>query len=396
MIGATGTTVRFADGHTALCGTSGLWNVPFGYGNEAVNAAVSDALREASYLTLFRYGHPWAEAAAERLIELVGAQHYRRVLYGTSGSSALDAAIKICRQYWQLAGQPKRDVVVSLRGSYHGMTFGAHALSGEDLCQRAYGADQRRIRHVSASEPGELRRLVTSAGDSLAAIVIEPLLGSGAMPVADEVIDVAVQARRECGVLVVADEVATGFWRTGPFVASGGWSETPDLLVLSKALTNGTCAASALLWGSRLSDAFDAADAVLVHGETQAGTPASCAAMIAVIEEAERLDAAARIRNISDGLDVLISKLLGEVPLAIAATGKGGFRGIVLRDSDGCPIDAEHITCVIDACLARGAVVQPGPSCIQLIPALVYSPPKLEQLVSVVAEALNEVAHQWV
>lgn len=129
-VSAEGVRVRFADGRELLCGTSGLWNTNLGYGNQAIAEAAAEALRTASYLSVFRYENEYARRAADALVELAGAGHYGRVLFSTSGGAANDLAMKLARQYQALRGRGGRKVVVGLRGSYHGLTFGGFALTG--------------------------------------------------------------------------------------------------------------------------------------------------------------------------------------------------------------------------------------------------------------------------
>jgi adenosylmethionine-8-amino-7-oxononanoate aminotransferase len=390
-IRAEGTTVHFADGRSALCGTSGLWNVNLGYGNAAVSDAIAAATRDASYLTLFRHGHDYADRAAHALIDVAAPHRYDRVLFATAGGAALDAAIKIARQRAQLTGQPERRLVVSLRGSYHGMTFGAHGLTGEDLGQATYGIDQRLVRHVAHDDPREITRLLRAQGDLIAAVVLEPVLGSGAHVVAPEVIDVILRGREEHSYLVVADEVATGFGRTGPMFASDDWPAQPDLLVTSKGLTNGTCAASAVLWSPHVSEAFDRSDAILIHGETQAGAPPSCAAIEATIAEFGRLDALRRGRYVAAALDRRLDELAADLSAVAAVRGAGCFRAVELREPNGAAFAAERIEQVVAGCKAAGAIVHPGPSAIQVIPALTYDEDDLDRLLDRVAAVLHRL-----
>jgi adenosylmethionine-8-amino-7-oxononanoate aminotransferase len=387
-VAARGTTVTFADGTRALCATSGLWNVNLGYGDAVIAEAVARAGRDASYLSLFRYGHAYAERAAQSLLRVAEPHAYRRVLFATAGGAALDAAVKIARQHAALTEQPARRLVVSLRGSYHGMTFGAFALTGENLGQAAYGVDQRLVRHVDHADPEELERLLEAQGAQVAAVILEPLLGSGAHVTSPALIDAVLRGRDEHGYLLVADEVATGFGRTGPMFASHLWPAQPDLLITSKGLTNGTCAAAAVLWAARVAEAFDRRDAILVHGETQAGTPQSCAAIEATAGRFGALDALARGRAVAATLDAWLAELQADAARVAGVRGAGCFRAIELRDGDGAPLPPERVEQIVDACRANGAIVHPGPSCIQLVPALTYDGSQLAALLERVREVV--------
>lgn len=388
-VGAHGVRVMLADGSSRLCATSGLWNVPLGYGNVAVADAVGAALRSASYLSLFRTSHHFAEEAAEVLLRRVGGDRFTRAVFSTSGAAVNDLAMKLSRQAAVLRGAPQRDIVVGLQGSYHGLTYGAMGLSGDALGQGVYGVDHRTIRHVTAHDGGvQLRRLFAREGQRIAALVLEPLLGSGAFPLGDEFLATVAEIRREFDVVLVADEVATGFARTGPLLASERWPVAPDVLLLSKALTNGAAAAAVAIVSEELCDVFDRADAVFVHAETQAGTPASCAAILATHREFTRVDALGLAQRLASALDTTIAAIRTH-PGVVGDRGSGCFRALVLA-REGRPLGGHEVAGVVAAIRRAGAIVQPGPSCIQLVPAFVYGPDDLAELATAVLDGLAD------
>ncbi|MEV0623728.1 daptide-type RiPP biosynthesis aminotransferase [Nonomuraea sp. NPDC050404] len=386
-VSAQGVRIRFADGRELLCGTSGLWNTNLGYGNPAIAAAVSEALVEASYLNVFRYENEHARRTAAALVELCGADHYGRVVFSTSGGAANDLAMKIARHYQALRGADRRKLVVGLKGGYHGMTFGAFALTGDDFGQRLYGVDQRLVRHVTPNDTGELTRLLERQGGQVAAVVVEPVLGSGAVPLTGEYLAELSRLRREHGFLLVADEVATGFGRTGSFFASQSWPEPPDLLLASKGLTNGVGAAAVVVASRRVADVFTDAGAVLSHAETQAGTAVTCAAILATIDEMRRLDAVALGRRVSDRLDGELADL--RHPMVAGTTGVGCFRGIRLRTPDGAELPQAEVPAVVAAVRRAGAIVHPGINGVQLVPALTYSAADLSELFACLRAGLS-------
>ncbi|PYF98941.1 hypothetical protein SAMN05216184_11080 [Georgenia satyanarayanai] len=389
-LSASGVRVRFADGVERLCGTSGLWNVPLGYGNEAVARAVGDALREASYLSVFRYENDYARRAAEALVSVAGADAYRRVMFSTSGGVANDLVMKVARHYQIAAGTPRRSLVVGLRHSYHGLSFGGFALTGDDLGQALYRVDQREVRHVAANRVEELDELMRRQGDRVAAVVVEPVLGTGAVPLEDEFVERLLAHRRTHGFLLVADEVATGFGRTGPMFASQGWREQPDVLITSKGLTNGTMAAAAVLLGPEVSTVLD--PAVVSHAETQAGTPPTCAAILATIEEFHDHDVLARGQLLSALLDERLDELVAGHPMLASTTGRGAFRALAVRTADGEALADPQVPALVAAIRAEGAVVHPGPGGVQLVPALVYTPSELDELCDAVVRGLDRFA----
>lgn len=389
-VAASGNRIRFADGSDRLCATSGLWNVPLGFGAPAIAEAVDRATRDASYLSLFRGPHRYAEIAAEALIELAGPSRYSRVIFSTSGGAANDAAMKLTRQYWSQRGIGSRSLIVGLKGSYHGTMYGSHALSGDDLLQSVYSVDRRSVRHVSHSDDGEeLEVLLRREGSRVAAVVVEPVLGSGAHPLSDAFIARLLALRDEHGFLVVADEVATGFGRTGTMFASDGWAAAPDVLILSKALTNGATGAAVLLVGTRIASEFVRGGWTFVHGETQAGTPACAAAVVAVIDELHRLDVGPTTHALATRLSGLAAGWKSE-GLVSGVTGRGCFVGLGLRAADDTPLSGPEVLQVVAAIAQHGVLVQPGPSAIQVIPAYGFDADEIRQLDSAVRAGLAQ------
>ncbi|WP_244176066.1 daptide-type RiPP biosynthesis aminotransferase [Microbacterium oxydans] len=386
-VAAAGVRVRTADGITRLCATSGLWNVPLGYGNEAVADAVGAALRSASYLSLFRSSHSYAQEAAEMLLARAG--DYARVIFATSGAAANDLTMKLVRQAAALKGAPQKNLVVGTQGGYHGLSYGAFALTGEALGQSVYGVDRRAVRHVSPHDGGaQLRTLFAREGDRIAALVLEPVQGSGAIVLDEEFLATVAEIRASFDVVLVADEVATGFGRTGLLFASERWAVAPDVLLLSKALTNGAAAASAVLVSAELCDVFDSRDAMFVHAETQAGTPASCAAILAAASEFDRMDALRLSQELGAALDGTITRIAAH-PNVVDTGGIGCFRSVVLA-RDGRPFDGGEIAGVVAAVRKAGAIVQPGPGCIQVIPAYLYGRTELDELETAILHGIDD------
>lgn len=388
-VSAQGVRIRFADGRELLCGSSGLWNTNLGYGNRAIAEAAAEALREASYLSVFRYENVYARRAAAALIDVCGPDHYQRVLFSTSGGAANDLVMKVARHYHALRGQDRRKVVVGLRGSYHGLTFGGFALTGDNLGQQLYGVDQRLVRHVAPNDPEEIRALLERQGAHVAAVVVEPVLGSGAVPLTEEYVAELLRLRSEHGFLLVADEVATGFGRTGSFFASHRWPGQPDLLVTSKGLTNGTSAAAAVVASHQVADAFTDAGSLLTHGETQAGTPVTCATILATVEEMRRLDAVALGQRLSARLDTELERLAAEHPRVSGTTGVGCFRSVRVTAADGSPLPQTEVPALVAAIREAGAVVHPGTNGIQLFPALTYTDADLTELLDCVRTGIT-------
>lgn len=393
-VSARGVRVTLLTGRELLCATSGLWNSNLGYGNPAVAGAVTDALLDASYLGAWSMENVYARRASAELVELAGSDHFARVLFSTSGGAANDVAIKLVRQFHVIRGDSERRGVLALSNAFHGLTFGSSALTDANLGQQMYGVDRRLVGRVPVNEPAQLEATLDRHEGRIAALFVEPVLGTGAIPLTDEYIDAIVRLRRKHGFLLVADEVSTGFGRVGTTAyATARWPEPPDILITAKALTNGTMAASAVIVSGEVADAFFEPDVLLGHAETQAGTSVVGAAITATIAEMRRLDTPTRSMKLGQRLDVELALLVAEEPLVSTTTGMGCMRALHLCTPDGSgPLPQSEMGAVIKAIRAAGAIVHPGPSCLQIIPALVYSDADLDELMATVRSGLHAYA----
>jgi adenosylmethionine-8-amino-7-oxononanoate aminotransferase len=378
--------VTFADGHTRLCGTSGLWNVNLGYGHPVVADAVADAARHASYLTNFRYTHELLELASAELLSRLSPR-FSRVLWLCSGASAVEAAVKLSRQAHALTGDVRRRIVVSFAGSYHGLSMGASAITGEDALQPLYGVGDGECRKVSVDDPSELRALLERQAGRMACVVVEPVLGSGTRPLSAGMIAALAEAQA-AGVVVVADEVATGFGRAGPFVAHQAWPFVPDVVLLSKGLTNGAVPGAAVCVGQHLVQRFVDASAVLLHAETAGGHPLTVAAARATLSVFDDPSILAHADRLGMQLSSRLDEVVARAPVAARHCGAGLFRTLLWEYPDGSAPDARVITNAIAHARRLGVVLHPGPGGIQFVPPLVLSEGELDELVAAAEQAM--------
>jgi adenosylmethionine-8-amino-7-oxononanoate aminotransferase len=393
-VSAKGVRVQFADGHERLDGSSGLWNVNLGYGNSAIAEAVSEALTSASYLSSWSFENSYTRQAAAALIELVGPEQFSRVIFSTSGGAANEVCMKIARHFHVLQNEPERKVILGLRDGFHGLTYGAFALTDAQLGQKMYGVDRRFVGHVAANDPGSISDALAKLRGRVSAIVVEPVLGTGAVPLSEEYVAELLRLRKEHGFLLVADEITTGFARIGnAMFESQCWPEAPDLVITSKALTNGTMAASAIVVSRAVAQTFHDHDTVLGHAETQSGTAVAGAAVIATIAEHQRHDSVALSSNLAKRIDVVLAELVEREPLVVDAAGRGCLRALQLADAQG-PLNRAEVDRVAAAIRAAGALVHPGPSSVQLVPALIYSDDELAELVDRVSAGLTLFASE--
>jgi adenosylmethionine-8-amino-7-oxononanoate aminotransferase len=393
------------DGHRYLSATSGLWNVNCGWGHPRIIAAIHEQLQTLSYATLFRYGNDVAVELANRLLDIAPGA-FDKVFYSCSGSTAVETALKAARRYQRLVGCPEREIVVGLRGSYHGTTHGSMAVTGEELDQDEYGVDRRYVRHVAAGVDGacpqcgqdchadgcgdELGQLFEHEGDRIAAVVLEPVLGSGAYPVSRPF---AARVAQQCavhGALLIIDEVATGFGRTGRWFATEELGVRPDILILSKAINSGYLPLAATLFAAPVVNAFAASGTTFAHGETQGGNPAACAAALATIAVMEDEGLVAHGAVMGDRLRSGVARLRAEGLGVTEVRGRGLMLGVELRGVAGASMRRGEVIGTVEALLREGIIVHPAPGGIGLLPPLVITAPDVDAIIDALRSVLGD------
>lgn len=388
VVSELGTSVRFADGTTRLDANAGLWNVSLGAGHPRVVSALADSLATASYGGVFRRTSSMAEESAQRLLALWPEGTFDRVLFSTSGSACVDLAIKLARARRRLQ-RSESHIAAGLKGSYHGQTLGALGVSGEQLGQRLAGVDPRAFRHLDFNDLDRTRSDLERLGPDLAVVFVEPVQGSGTVPVSDDFLRLLDAARERHGFLIVADEIATGFGRTGPLFASAAWPMRPDLVLLSKALTNGTNAASLCLVAPNVTSAFREAGRPFLHGETQAGSIFACAAMLAVVDVFEHeygVTCAEDFVPGTDRLEGVLRQVADATEFFSQPRGKGSFWtlpfSVGLLDGQKA---ADLVQPVRDEVFRAGIIVNGAPDGLQFAPAHIFSQGEYDRLADTLA-----------
>lgn len=399
IVEADGINLRFGDGTRALCATSGLWNVSFGYGNSTVARHVGKALHSLHYATLFRYSNEYALRAADLMCGKLGVE-YQAVAYSTSGSSMNDAAVKFARQRAVLQGRPQKRLVLTFKGSYHGMTLSSMAMSGEALGQASFGVDTRYVRHMPLDDPLAWENFFEQFGDQVALVVLEPMLGSGVFIPKGEVIDTICRLREQHDFLLMSDEVATGFYKSGTFAMCMQWPRKPDLVGFSKALTNGTAASSMLLIHQNAWAVYEESNSPFIHGETQAGSPVNAAATIGVFDFMDQCDVETQVRRVSSSITTICENISAEYDLE--HRGQALFHYLGWKDPDWWQSGEQSYRgdfnrFIIDLFRQHGIVVQPSIKGIQLIPQIITSDEEMSAIAQCIEDAFSALrhAHPW-
>ncbi|HXR91545.1 MAG TPA: aspartate aminotransferase family protein [Steroidobacteraceae bacterium] len=399
-------------------GVAGLWNVNVGHNRPEVKAAIVAQLDELEYFQLFDgVSHPRAEELSNVLFGLTQTEGMRRFIFNSGGSDAVETALKLARQYWKLEGQPDRIKFIALKQGYHGTHFGAASVNGNTAFRRNYEPllpgcfhvdtpwlyrnpfteDAEELAHVCATLLE--REIQFQSPDTVAAFIAEPVQGAGGVivpppsywPLVRKVCD-------KYGVLLISDEIVTGFGRSGSMFGCRGWGVKPDIMCLAKGISSGYVPLGATAVNERIESAFknnkDFTGAIM-HGYTYSGHPVACAAAIAslkiVTEENLPANAAARGAYLLEQLKPFQERYraVGEV------RGKGLMIALDLvkdratRESID-PTDG-YANAVAAATRKAGALVRPVGTKIILSPPLVIGREQVDALVAALDAGFREV-----
>ncbi|MFZ6873539.1 aspartate aminotransferase family protein [Undibacterium sp. Di27W] len=373
---ASGMYYRDQNGREILDGTAGLWCVPLGHSHPTVVKAVQDAVATLDYAPAFQIGHPQAFELAEQLIDYSGHK-FGQVFYTNSGSEAVDTAMKMVLAYHRSRGEAQRTRFISRERAYHGVGFGGMSLGGLPANRKQFGtllagvdylphthnleknAFTRGLPEYGTHLADELERLITLHDIStIAAVIVEPLAGSAGVILPSK--GYLKRLRELCdkhGILLIFDEVITGFGRMGTPFASDYFGVTPDFMTTAKGLTNGVVPMGAVFSHQKIYDALmeGPAGIELFHGYTYSGHPLAVAAGLAslkvfkeekVLEHAQSMtayweDGLHSLKGLPHVIDLRNVGLIGAIELesmpgkvgarAMAAYKKAFAEGVLVR-----------------------------------------------------------------
>ncbi len=387
---AEGTDLIGADGRRYIDGVSSLWCNLHGHRHPSIDRAICEQLGRVAHSTMLGLSHPGAAQLAARLIELA-PPGLSRVFYSDSGSTATEIALKMAFQYQRQRGgqHARRSSFVHLRDAYHGDTIGSVSVGGIDLFHATY---RPLLFGTYAAEPGQagdLERVLALHEEEIAAVIVEPLIqGAAGMLVHPRGYLRAVRELCDSfGVLLICDEVATGFGRTGTMFACEQEQVAPDLLCLAKGLTGGYMPLAATLATERIYEGFLGApeeQRTFFHGHTYTGNPLACAAAIASLDAFETERTLSRLQP--------KIRLLGELlrgvetmPEVAEVRSRGFMVGIDLGQHDCGLRLGQRVT---QEARRRGAIIRPLGDVIILMPPLSISNGELGRLVEITASSI--------
>jgi len=386
---AEGTDLVDIDGRRYIDGVSSLWCNVHGHRHPRIDAAVREQLESVAHSTMLGLSHRPGVELAQRLVG-IAPPGLTRVFYSDSGSTAVEIALKMAFQFWHQRGEERRTKFVALRMGYHGDTLGSVSVGGIDLFHSLYRPLLFDTLHAEAGDVAGMERLLTEHEGEVAAVVMEPLVqGAAGMLLHPEGYLRAV--RELCDrhdVLLVVDEVATGFGRTGRMFACEHEEVAPDLMCLAKGITGGYLPLAATLTTERVYEGFLGRFEefrAFFHGHTYTGNPLACAAGLATLDvfEDERT-----LERLAPKIELLAELLepIAEHPEVQEVRQRGFMVGIELAEQ---PLEARIGHQVTLAARARGAIIRPLGDVVVLMPPLAISADDLRRLVTITAEAID-------
>jgi adenosylmethionine-8-amino-7-oxononanoate aminotransferase len=394
VVSASGCRIRLADGRELVDGMSSWWCAIHGYNHPALNDALTAQLECMAHVMFGGLTHEPAVELARRLLRIT-PEPLQHVFFCDSGSVAVEVAIKMALQFWLAAGRPSKSRLLTIRGGYHGDTFGAMAVCDPvngmherftAVLARHLFADRPRSRFGEGLRPGDIDgfvELIETHRREIAAVILEPIVqGAGGMWFysADYLRAVAELCARH-DVLLIADEIATGFGRTGRLFACEHAGVAPDILCLGKALTGGYIGMAATLATQRVARGVSADGGVLMHGPTFMGNPLAAAVACASIDLLLESPWRARVAGIEAQL------ISGLAPYArhphVTDVRVLGAIGVV-ETNRPVPV-AELQEIFVDA----GAWIRPFSNLIYLMPPYVISSAELSLLTAAIGKGLD-------
>ena len=408
---AAGLYYRSVDGRQILDGCAGLWCCNAGHGRREISEAVARQVAKLDYAPSFQMGHPLPFELAERLAA-IAPPGLNKLFFTNSGSESADTALKIALAYQRAIGQGTRTRLIGRELGYHGVGFGGLSVGGMLGNRRAFSANllpgvdhlphtldlernafSKGLPAFGAEKADELERLVALHGaENIAAVMVEPMSGSAGviLPPAGYLQRLR-EITRKHGILLIFDEVITGFGRIGEAFAAQRWGVVPDILTSAKGLTNGAVPMGAVFVHQALFDAFmGGPDGIeLFHGYTYSGHPLACAAALAALDiyqdeglfqRAIALEdywcaALLQLRDLPHVVDIRCVGLVGAVQLAAdpAGAGRRGQR-------------------VFEQCFHNGALVRCTGDTLALSPPLIIDQPEIDRLLEILAGAVRQAA----
>ena len=414
---ADGPFIYDADGNQILDGMAGLWCVNVGYGRTELADAAYEQMKELPYYnSFFKCSTPTPILLSRKLADIAPA-NMNQVFYGSSGSEANDTAVRLVRHYWQLQGKPSKNRIISRKSAYHGSTVAGASLGGMSHMHEQLNGAVPNIVHVMPpyafefAEPGEsdhdfgvraakaVEEAILEAGaENVAAFIGEPIMGAGGVRIPPESYWPEIQRIcRKYDVLLMLDEVITGYGRTGEWFAAQTMNIEADTITTAKALTSGYQPLSALFVGDRIASVLVDKGGEFFHGYTYSGHPVACAVALKNLEIIEREGLVERVRDDTGPYfrKVLMGRLAGH--RIVGQVGTYGLLGAIeivrsKETRERFKPSGDAAVRVRDHAIANGMMLRATGDTMILSPPLIWTRETIDMAIDRIEKALDLAA----
>ena len=410
IVAAQGVWYTDDKGRQVLDGHSGLWTTGLGHGRPEITAAVAEQINDLDFAPPFQFGHPKAFQLAER-VALLMPENLDHVFFTNSGSESADTSLKMARAYWRLKGQPSKTRFIGRVKGYHGVNFGGISVGGIPANRKAFGQgiEADHLRHtllpenlfsrgmpeVGAHLADELSEAIAlHDASTIAAVIVEPMAGSaGVLPPPVGYLD---RLRAICDandILLIFDEVITGFGRCGAMTGADAFGVVPDILNVAKQLTNGAVPMGAVIASRDIYDTFMAHGGPeyaleFAHGYTYSGHPVACAAGLAALDVLVDEALPQRVYKEAPFFEEVLHDALADKPF-VTDVRNCGFAGAITLDAyPGEPLRRPFEIAM--RMWDKGFLVRYGGDTIQLAPHFVMEREQITSLIQALGESLIE------
>ena len=411
MVSAKGCYYTDNHGKQIFDGLSGLWCCGLGHGRSELTEAATRQLATLDYSPAFQYGHPLSFELANKLKELTPAG-LDYVFFTGSGSDAADTSLKMARAYWRAKGQASKTRLVGREKGYHGVNFGGISVGGIGVNRKMFGqgieadhlphtqlasnAFSRGMPDKGAELADDLLRLIAlHDASNIAAVIVEPLSGSAGVVIPPK--GYLQRLRDICtanNILLIFDEVITGFGRTGAYTGAEAFGVTPDIMNVAKQITNGSQPMGAVLVKKDIYDTFMAQggpDYMLefAHGYTYSAHPVPCAVALATLDLLVKENMVDKVKALTPYFENAVHGLKG-VKHITDIRNFGLAAGLTIDAAPGEPARRPYEIGM--TMLNKGFYVRYGGDTIQLAPPFITTPAQIDSLVNALGETINQTA----
>ena len=416
VVSAQGLSYRTADGREVLDGTSGLWCVGAGHGHPKIAEAMKRQIDTLDFASNFQVGHPGAFALAERIAALA-PPGLDRVFLVNSGSEACDTAMKIALAHARARGEGQRTLFIGRERAFHGVGFGGISVGGMQNNRRAFGSTLMRADHLQATwdhrwngtprafvrgqpptgaelaDELETRLIALHDAGNIAAVIVEPFAGSTGVLVPP--VGYLQRLREICtrhGLLLIFDEVITGFGRMGAMFAAQALGVVPDMILFAKTVSNGAAPLGGVIVSREIHDTLMHGPAhlsELMHGYTCSGHPLACAAGLAMLDVIEDEALLARVRDLAPHFERAVHSL-ADAPGVVSIRNIGLAAGVELAPAPGAP--GRRGASAQAAAFDHGLLTRAPGDTLVLAPPFISTPADIDRMVDCLRRAIEHVA----